>query len=153
MCARPIVWREKSGVEEKPLLSSKEEGRSGEGTPQGGSMIRVSSNRALRFFPVGGNVAATEAVARQILIVVEVEMTIHLDRLRDAGANEVIGVVATAAEGKVRFGGVEGAGKGSISVELDAGIGGQAEIVKACGISVFVHDSIAGDLECRASHE
>src|SRR2546430_11788983 len=63
---------------------------------------------ALRFFPISWDVTSAHAITPQVLVVVEIEMTVHFDGFGNAATDKIIGVIATTAEGESGLGRING---------------------------------------------
>src|ERR1041385_5418505 len=107
--------------------------------------LRSSAPVELHFLPVDRNVAAVGADLIEILVVVEVVVTVHLYALAHAGADEVHVVAAAATQGENGVGRVDDAHEHAIAAVGKLGVVGRAVILKVDRLVVVIDDAIALD--------
>ena len=72
-------------------------------------------------------------------------MPVHLGRSGDAGADEVVSIIAAATQRENSFRGVDQTDKGCIGGKIEGGVGRQSVILEATARSSIIYDPISAD--------
>src|SRR5207302_524932 len=123
-----------------------------------GGQLTAAAVRVARFSVRTNLVPRIDDVAPEWCLVCEafgimdMEVTVHLHRLCDAGADEVRSVVAAATECKIGIGRVNDAGERGVAIEAERRVAGQAVILKGQSITILIYHTVAGDRGRRRRH-
>src|SRR5882762_5671099 len=99
----------------------------------------------VNFVPRRDNVPFGGAEVPQSFVVMEAEMTVHRDFPGHSGADEVVHVIASAAQLEFGFRSVNGSGVSRVAAELNAGVAVQPPVLDIKG-AARIHEPVAADL-------
>src|SRR5207247_11469667 len=100
------------------------------------------SGTNLDLIPGINNIPSRPLCALEIFVVMEIEMSVHLHRFRDARSYEVIGAAAASAECEIGIRRIDDASKIHVAAKIQTGVSGQSEINKISRVSAPVGDLI-----------